>query len=145
MFADKAHVIISGVILGPMYARAWVVGRQEWMESLGMTRRTQGRAWRVTSDKVHAMSGAKNVEREIEEEEKKESRLLEFRTGQKEAEKRRLGPVEREMKLEESRALVGEDERKMFQTKLWEMEMEIIKNLPIEERQSMIRSRLADL
>jgi hypothetical protein len=144
-FAEKAHVIISIVILGPMYGKGWAVARQEWMEHLGLKRETLGSAWRVSSDVVQAISGARNVGREIEEEKRKESGLYAIPLDRKQAEKRALGLMEREMKVAESRALAGEDVRKYLQTKLWDIELEIVKNQPVGERQSMIRSGLAEL
>jgi hypothetical protein len=79
-----------------------------WMHHLGLQREALSSSWRVCSDVVQAMSGARKVGREIEEEKRKEAGLNAFRLDQKQAEKRALGLMEREMKVAESRALAGE-------------------------------------
>jgi hypothetical protein len=98
---------------------------------------------------LHTMSFVRNVDREAEDDQKKEAELFAFRLDQDKAKKRAMGDIERELKVAEVRVLADatleQKKKEWWLAKTMEMQWEELKVRPREVRERAMHRGLAGL
>jgi hypothetical protein len=94
-FAAEDRTIVTGVVLDLSGARVWLQIRHNWTGEQGTRREDLWAFRRGIVDVSRAMSVVRIVDRDVEDDKKKEAELFTLRLGHDRARKRTMEDVER--------------------------------------------------